>query len=171
MWLAAVAARLAYVTHRLCGHRTVWSRSRADLPPCRGDIICETCDQVLWCRAHDPWQASDVDVAANHRSSTDVGQQPWTLFENLQQILRLTDDCPPGRVGDEMRRGACILTEAGSVHRRYRYRRRMLKAVARIQLRQAHGGSADEAWSPVLLRELTDALSCETRPANRAGRR
>src|SRR5689334_17948330 len=169
MWLAAIAGRLAYVAHRVCGHRTVWTRSRPDLPPCPGDIMCETCDQVLWCRANDPWEINGRDAPTDHWGSANVPRRPRSLFDNLQQILRLTDECPAGPLGDEMRRGACDLTEAGSVHERHGHRQRMLKAVARIQWRQAHDGSPDMAWSPVLLRQLADALSCETQRGTDAG--
>lgn len=126
--------------------------------------MCETCDQVLWCRAHDPWHSGGVNLPADHWGSARI-RQPWTLFDNLQQILRLTDECPAGLVGDEMRRGACDLTEAASVHQRHRHRQRMLKSVARIQLGQTLGESAVVAWSPVLLRQLAAALSCEMRSA------
>jgi hypothetical protein len=81
-----------------------------------------------------------------------------SLFENLQHVLRLATECPSGRFGDEIRRAACELTEAGSVRRRHAHRRRMLKTIARIQARQAYGRCGDGAPSPALLKELTHAL-------------
>jgi hypothetical protein len=167
MWLAAVAARLAYLTHRLRGHVIVWRRLRSDLAPCPGDIICETCDRVLWCRAYDPWRPVRIDRSGNqpddHWGRAGVRQPRWTLFDNLQQVLRLAAECPAGRFGDEMRRAACELTEAGSVRQRHTHRQRMLKAITRIQSRHAHGRRTESDPTPVLLSELWDVLCGEVR--------
>lgn len=53
-WWWAVQGRLLYVWHRVRRHETRW-RVSIDLPLCTGDLTCETCNLLLWCRAHDPW--------------------------------------------------------------------------------------------------------------------
>lgn len=171
MWFAALAARVTYLTHCLRGHVTVWKQSRPDLARCPGDILCETCDRVLWCRAYDPWCPTGREAPEDHWGATRVRPPPFTLMENLQQVLRLAGECPPGRAGDEIRRSACELTEAGSVRQRHAHRQRMLKAIGRIHSRRAHGRSASSDPSAGLLKDLTAALCQELRDADSYPRR
>jgi hypothetical protein len=51
-WRWAILARLDAVWHLLRGHRVSWRVNVDDL--CAGDIVCESCELELWCRAHDP---------------------------------------------------------------------------------------------------------------------
>jgi hypothetical protein len=82
----------------------------------------------------------------------------WTLFESLQHILRLAEECPSGPFGDAIRRGACELIEADSWRRRSMWRRRMLKSVAHLQRRQLHGESRTDDPTPLTLQQLGEAL-------------
>jgi hypothetical protein len=86
------------------------------------------------------------------------------LFDNLQQVLRLATECPPGPSGDELRRAACQLTEASSMRQRRVYRQRMLKTIARIQARHARGRHRTDDPSPMLLMQLSVALCRELHP-------
>jgi len=144
MWLAALSGRAAYVAHRLCGHAVVWKTSPQDPPLCSGDIVCYDCRQVLWCRAHDPWRRDvrpDRTIPADHWGRAGPPQPPISLFEVLQQVLRLAAQCPAGPVGDDIRRAACELVEASSRAAQHAGRRRMLKAIARVEWRRACGRS------------------------------
>ena len=162
MWHAALAGRFAYVTHRFRGHLTIWKRSRADRSPCPGDVVCETCNQVLWCRAHDPWRRIGTDVPPDHWGATRGAERPPTLFDHLQQVLRLAGEWPSGRSGDAIRRAACELTEASSLGQRHVHRQRMLKIVTRTESRLPHR-SGDNDPSPRLLRALREVLSRDFR--------
>lgn len=53
----AVMSRLEGLTHWLRGHDIAW----AVVPVCEdlscpGDLICDTCDKVIWCKMLDPWR-------------------------------------------------------------------------------------------------------------------
>jgi hypothetical protein len=158
MWLAALAGRLAYFTHRASGHQVRWNRPAADGSLCSGDIVCYECSQVLWCRAHDPWHATAVEVPPDHWGGTRPDETHSELFESLHHILQLAEECPSGPIGDTIRRGACELIEADSWRSRSLCRHRMLESVARLQRRQLHGES--RAGDPTLsmLKRLGDAL-------------
>jgi hypothetical protein len=158
MWLAALGARLAYVLHRASGHGVTWNRPPSDASLCGGDIVCHECGQVLWCRAHDPWRATTGDAPPDHWGGTRSHRAHWTLFESLQHILRLAEECPSGSFGDAIRRGACELIEADSSRTRSLCRRRMLKSVVHLQRRQLHGISGTEDPTPLMLTRLGDAL-------------
>jgi hypothetical protein len=133
-WRAALVGRLAYVTHRMARHAVLW-RSAADARVnCPGDIVCCTCNQVLWCRAHDPWRPSAPDSAhpgPDHwvRYHTDgdgaaplpldpirarrlLGARQDALMEALTRGLELVERLPAGRREDEVRRSFCELIEA-----------------------------------------------------------
>ena len=56
-WYLCIAARLDAVWHWARGHRVRW-RANPDYM-CSGDILCDTCDAVMWCRSHDPWVTFD----------------------------------------------------------------------------------------------------------------
>lgn len=87
------------------------------------------------------------------------GQSPApSLFDSLQHVLRLAGQCPPGGEGDDIRRGACELIEASSTAARHVGRRRMLKAIARVESRRSRGRSRQDDPSPATLQGLTDAL-------------
>jgi hypothetical protein len=45
-------ARLQAITHKIFNpkHKVIW-RTRAD-EVCSGDIVCETCDRIYWCRSY-----------------------------------------------------------------------------------------------------------------------
>ena len=156
--LAALAGRLAYLTHRAKGHAVTWKRSSLEPCVCAGDIVCDDCGEVLWCRAHDPWRAANVEVAPDHWGGTHARQPRPTVFESLQHILRLAEACPPGRPGDEIRRATCELIEADSRRERAACRRRILKSLARVAWRQSRGRSRSDDPSPLMLNELADAL-------------
>lgn len=87
------------------------------------------------------------------------GQRPApSLFDSLQHVLRLAGQCPPGADGDHIRRGACELIEANSTAARRLGRRRMLKAIARVERRHSRGRSRHDDPSPATLQGLSDAL-------------
>jgi hypothetical protein len=158
MWLAALGGRLAYLLHRASGHAVAWNRPTVDGSLCPGDIVCHQCGQVLWCRANDPWRATGVEAPPDHWGGTRLHRAHWTLFESLQLILRLAEECPSGPFGDAIRRGACELIEADSWRSRSMCRRRMLKSVAHLQRRQLHGVSRLDDPTPLMLTRLGDAL-------------
>jgi len=158
MWVAALSGRLAYFLHRARGHAVTWNRPPSDASLCAGDIVCHECGQVLWCRAHDPWRATTGDAPPDHWGATRSRNGDWTLFESLQHILRLAEECPSGWFGDAMRRGACELIEADSWRSRSMCRRRMLKSVAHLQRQQLHGVSGTDDPNPLMLKRLGDEL-------------
>jgi hypothetical protein len=81
-----------------------------------------------------------------------------SLFEGLQDVLRIAVDCPPGESGDGIRRGACELIEAHSPRDRSSKRRRLLSAIARVQERRLRGRSHRDDPSAALLHRLSEAL-------------
>lgn len=167
MWLAALAGRVSFVVHRCCGHTVTWKTSPPDLPLCPGDILCRDCGQVLWCRAHDPWRAwgeGRRESPADHWGGTRPPQPPTTLFEGLQDMLRLAGECPSGPTGDDIRRATCELIEANSAAAQNMGRRRILKAIARIEWRRSRGRSRGDDPSPMMLTRLTEAIRREVRP-------
>jgi hypothetical protein len=88
----------------------------------------------------------------------DLEQQRSTTFEGLQQVLRLAALCPAGAAGDEIRRGACELIEAESHSRQLTCRARMLKSLARPLSRSSRGCARTDDPSPLLLKQLVDAV-------------
>jgi len=157
MWLAALAGRLAFVTHRASGHAVTWNRAAADGFSCGGDIVCHECGQVLWCRAHDPWRARSIEAPPDHWGGTGSNRSQWNLFETLQHVLRLAEECPSGPAGDAIRRAACELIEADSWQRSM-CQRRLLKSVAHLQWRQLRGLSRTDDPTPQVLTQLAAVL-------------
>ena len=158
MWLAALSGRLAYLIHRASGHAVTWNRLPDDASLCAGDIVCHECGQVLWCRAHDPWRTTRVEPPPDHWGGTRSPLAHWTLFESLQHILRLAEECPSGAFGDAIRRGACELIEADSWRSRSLCRRRMLKSVVDLQRRQLRDASRTDDPTPLTLKQLGEEL-------------
>jgi hypothetical protein len=159
VWLAALAGRLAFLLHRASGHAATWKTSSPNPDVCAGDIVCHECGQVLWCRAHDPWRNLRGEAPPDHWGGTRAQQHTGTLFECLQQVLRLAEACPSGVWGDEIRRAACELVEADSLRRRTACRRRMLKYVVGIRARDQ---LRTEDLREPLLGRLADALRRES---------
>ena len=157
MWLAALAGRLSYFTHRVSGHTVTWRMASKSPSVCRGDIVCHECGHVLWRRAHDPWREPVTAVAPVHLRPR-PHKPPGTLFDRLQQVLRLAEACPTGQSGNAIRRAACELVEADSSNARTACRRRMLRCVVRIEERSRP--RVDDP-SPLLLRQLAHALRRE----------
>ncbi len=124
---------------------------------CPGDIMCHECGQVLWCRAHDPWRRQRTEGAPCHRGAV-ARKSPSTLFDSLQQVLRLAEACPAGPSGNAIRRAACELVEADSSTTRTACRRRMLRRVIRLE---GYPLLRRDDPSPLLLRQLADALRRE----------
>ena len=81
-----------------------------------------------------------------------------TLFDRLQEVLRLAEACPSGPSGDALRRAACELVEAESSSARMACRRRMLRCVNGAQERSR---SRVDDPNALLLRQLADALRRE----------
>jgi hypothetical protein len=157
MWLAALGGRVSYLVHRACGHTVAWKTSSLDVALCTGDIVCYDCDQVLWCRAQDPWGgASHADVSPDHWGQT--REAPVSRLDRFQQLLRLSAQCPPGPAGDEIRRGTCELIEAEPGTMRDTGRRRMLKAIARVESRYARRRSRADDPAPDTVRQLLAAM-------------
>jgi hypothetical protein len=155
MWLAALAGRLSYFTHRASGHAVTWKMAPDTGSVCPGDIVCHECDHVLWCRARDPWRRTRT--AGPHHFDASAPNVN-TLFDSLQQVLRLAEACPAGVAGNAIRRAACELVEAGSPDTRTACRRRMLRCVLRIE-----GRARPRIDDPnrLLLRQLAHALRGE----------
>ena len=40
-----------YFIHKIRGHEVYWRVNVDEL--CSGDIVCETCNLIIWCRAND----------------------------------------------------------------------------------------------------------------------
>jgi hypothetical protein len=159
-----MAGRLAYFTHLASGHAVTWKRSAADLTICPGDIVCDECGLVLWCRAHDPWRAVRPELIPDHWGATRPRHSRWTLFESLQHVLQLADECPRDPEGDAIRRAACELVEADSTRQRRVRRRQMLKAIARLERCYAQQPRRQDDASLLGVNRLTDALRHELRP-------
>ena len=51
-WYRPFAARLEGLWHKVKGHKVKW-KAYPD-KDCNGDIICVTCNKIIWCRWHDP---------------------------------------------------------------------------------------------------------------------
>jgi hypothetical protein len=173
MWLAALTGRLSYLAHLTSGHVVTWRTSPPDLPLCAGDIVCHDCGQVLWCRAHDPWQADagdDRHRPGDFADGTPAVGTPAPLFDGLQHVLRLATQCPSGRAGDDIRRAACELIEAHSEAGRHTGRRRILTAIASAEWRRSRGRSREDDPLPATLSGLAKALD-GVRSEPRAGRR
>ena len=85
-------------------------------------------------------------------------QQRSTTFEGLQHVLRLAALCPSGAAGDEIRRGACELIEAESHSRQLTCRARILKSLARALSRASRGRARTDDPSPLLLKQLVEAV-------------
>lgn len=62
--ISALHARLHAVVCWLKGHDVKWRTGSESLveddvrfaDTCPGDIVCETCNLVIWCRWYDPWR-------------------------------------------------------------------------------------------------------------------
>jgi hypothetical protein len=100
-----------------------------------------------------PGRAAAADAQGESAVSADE-----SLFEGLQDVLRIAVDCPPGESGDGIRRGACELIEAHSPRDRSTKRRRLLNAIARVQDRRSRGRSHRDDPSAALLHRLSEAL-------------
>ena len=163
MWLAAVSARLAYVAHRLSGHTVTWNTVPSDWMGAAGDIICHDCAAVLWSRNGDACHptVAEHDQAGLGRTESQRPHGGTSLFEGLQQVLRLAEQCPPGRTGDDIRRAACELIEANSAETRVSSRRRLVNAIAGIEWRRARGRTRPDDPSELTVRRLTDVLGRE----------
>ncbi len=81
-----------------------------------------------------------------------------SLFEGLQDVLRIAVDCPPAKSGDDIKRSACELIEADSARDRSSKRRRLLNVIARVEQRRSRGRSHRDDPSAALLRRLSDVL-------------
>lgn len=166
MYRAALTGRLLYVLHRVSGHVVVWRRSLSDLPLCDGDIICESCAQVLWCRAHDPWSSVTRRRGAlpdDHWGgvSEDAARHGQLLFEALDRVLGLAGRLPPGTSSAEVRRSACELIEANSTAERHVRFRRLVNTIHVLQ--QGRAAPADDTSSAVI-EQLLAALRDEVSP-------
>lgn len=131
-WLAALAGRWAYVTHAVGGHAVEWTRPTPD-GSCAGDIVCDDCAQVLWCRAHDPWRVQVANRVVDHWGTARPRPVPRPLLNVLNQVLRLADQCPRHAAGDRVRRMACQLIEARTTRERHSLRRQILAALTRLE--------------------------------------
>lgn len=87
-----------------------------------------------------------------------VVEPPGTLFDRLQDVLRLAEACPAGPSGDAIRRAACELVEAESFTARAACRHRMLRCVVGVQGRSR---PRQDDPSPLLLGQLAHALRRE----------
>ena len=57
--IVALMARFSYVVHLARFHEVEWKHDSKD--GCPGDILCHTCQLVLWCRMLDPWNTHELD--------------------------------------------------------------------------------------------------------------
>jgi hypothetical protein len=131
LWLGAIQGRARYVIHALVGHQVGWSHHAAEASSCTGDIVCITCDSVLWCRGMDPWfwiasspptdhwgtlnivpallRTGESEPAGDGATSR-VARQ--ALEARLNHLLALADRLPHGSSEDFVRRSVCALIEA-----------------------------------------------------------
>jgi hypothetical protein len=58
MKLSWLWARLDGLRCILRGHTVRWRAGADDI--CTGDIICDTCNRVIWCRWYDPWRGNQT---------------------------------------------------------------------------------------------------------------
>lgn len=161
LWLAALAGRLAYLGHLASGHAVTWRRATPDRTICPGDIVCHECGQVLWCRAHDPWRAARPDAIPDHWGATRSRHPELALFESFQRVLQLADQCPRGPAGDAVRRAACDLVEANSIGQGRMRRRRMLKAIARLERSRTSPAGRNDEPHLLAVKQVTEALRHE----------
>jgi len=168
MYRSAVAGRLLYLLHRASGHEVVWRTSRSDLPFCNGDIVCESCARVLWCRAEDPWgsfawRGARVDNHCASTSEDTVGRR-GSLFEALDRVLGLAERLPSGTSAAQIRRSACELIEASSTAERHARFRQLVNVIDSLRPEKAARHThADDAPSAVIEQLLT-ALRHEVAP-------
>ena len=47
----SILARIDALLHVLQGHKVSWKVNCDD--NCKGDIVCHTCNMIIWCRAHE----------------------------------------------------------------------------------------------------------------------
>lgn len=156
-WRAALAGRLSYVAHWMARHTVVWRAMSDGAAVCPGDIVCCTCAQVLWRRAHDPrrpgtfdraqppdhWGGTRVGGAAKHRRAVDTtrhtpGEHQDALMDALTRALRLAEGLPPGKPEDDVRRSFCEFIEAMEAGAARDVRiGRVLRSITRLQKAQA----------------------------------
>jgi hypothetical protein len=141
MWHAAGVARVRYLWHRARGHSVIWRTEPSDLPRCMGDIVCETCAEVLWCRAYDPWAVGTLaerDVRDEDDDETSTNREAATLFQSLDHVLRLAEALPRDASGDCVRRSVCELIEANSGQEQRDRLLRLVDIVHDLERRDAH---------------------------------
>ena len=168
MYRSAIAGRLLYFLHRASGHEVVWRTSGPDLPFCNGDIVCESCAQVLWCRAQDPWgslawrgaRVDDRGIAIGE----DTVARRGSLFEALDRVLGLAERLPSGASAAQIRRSACELIEASSTAERHARFRQLVNVIDALRpgkgARHAHAEDAP----PAVIEQLLTALRHEVAP-------
>lgn len=52
----SIWARLQALYHITAGHDVGWKVTYGNDLGCAGDIVCNTCQELIWCRALDPWR-------------------------------------------------------------------------------------------------------------------
>lgn len=162
-WVGALKGRAAGVTHALNGHAVEWNRMPADAS-CPGDIVCNECAQVLWCRAHDPWHARASEAVVDHWGGTRPLSRP--LLDVLGSVLQLAEQCPRGPVGDDVRRTACRLIEAVSVRENHLLRRQLLATLHRLKRMRLVTGTertSVQQLTDIVRNELPGAATIEGR--------
>ena len=86
---------------------------------------------------------------------------PAPPLERLQQLLHAAAQWPAGQTGDTIRRAACEFIEAESPAARDSSRRRMLKAIARVEWRRGKRRLLADDPSETSVKRLSEALRPE----------
>jgi hypothetical protein len=121
----------------------------------------------LWrlfrCAVGQSWSGATPEGARTHAIPSSV-----SVFDALQDVLRLASQCPSGAVGDDIRRAACDLIEANTAAQSSASRQRLLRAITRVDSRRLRGRGRDgDPSGPITTRlgELLRATMWEQYPA------
>lgn len=96
----------------------------------------------------EPHPVSEHEHVARHTS----------LFEGLNQLLKVADRLPRGGSGGDVRRSVCEMIEATSGVERRDTRRRLLRVIDAVKQRRARGRSRDGDAGATEVEQLLDAL-------------
>jgi len=157
VWRQALAGRLRGLLHVARGHDVAWRVPSEDPRRCPGDIVCEDCATVLWCRSQDPWRVP-ADTAVGRETRPDGMFASVATLEQCHDLLRLADACRGGPAGDEIRRVCCELIESDGMMRKA-CGRRLRQALLRIERRHSRGCARDDDPGLSEVRAFTGALN------------
>ena len=97
---------------------------------------------------------SDPHPVSEHEQAS----RRTSLFEGLNQLLKVADRLPSGGSGSDVRRSVCEMIEAKSGAERRDTRRRLLRVIDAVKQRRASGRSRDGDAGATEVEQLLDAL-------------